>query len=106
MDRLTKYDLDIGYYVDDSLVDEYATSTTSVDSFTVVRLGEAITKLAELENMIEEGELVRVVRCMDCRDWNEENRFNNTKICEFWSSNRNYVYTEPNEFCSSGERRK
>ena len=54
MDRLTKHDSDIGYYVDESLVDEYATNITSVDNFTIVRLGEAITKLAELENMIEE----------------------------------------------------
>ena len=105
MDRLTKYDSDIGYYVDESLVDEYATNITSVDNFTIVRLGEAITKLAELENMIEEGELVEVIRCKDCIEWNEEDRFNDTKVCGFWSSNRNHVYTEPDEFCSCGERR-
>ena len=74
--------------------------------------GEVIARLAELENIIEEGELAEVVRCKDCIDWNEKNRFNDTKICEFWSSicgfwspNRNFFYTEPDEFCICGKRR-
>ena len=70
MERLTEYDLDIGYYVEEDMANQEATS--NIDGRTVIQ-GEAITKLAELENMIEEGELVQVVRCMDCRDWNEEN---------------------------------
>ena len=50
MERLTKYDLDIGYYVDADMVNQEATS--NIDGRNVIQ-GEAITRLAELENMIE-----------------------------------------------------
>lgn len=66
---------------------------------------EAIEMAVKILENVKNGELVEVVRCKDCRDWNEENRFNGTKVCGFWSSSRNHVYTEPDEFCSCGERR-
>lgn len=66
MDRLTKHDSDIGYYVGAELVDEYYTS--NVDGHGIAQ-GEAITRLAELENMIEEGELVEVVMNIEQQVW-------------------------------------
>lgn len=102
MDRLTKHDSDIGYYVDESLVDEYATNITSVDNFTIVRLGEAITKLAELENMIEEGDLVQIIRCVDCMNWVEATTGH--KYCDQWSTDCDRRYTSADDYCSYGDR--
>lgn len=104
MERLTEYDLDIGYYVEEDMANQEATS--NIDGRTVIQ-GEAITKLAELENMIEEGELVQVVRCMDCMEWNESDINKDAKMCDYWSVDyANRRYTHPSDFCSYGDRRK
>lgn len=101
MERLTGYDLDIGYYVEEDMANQEATS--NIDGRTVIQ-GEAITKLAELENMIEEGELVQVVRCMDCMNWQEATTGH--KYCEHWSVYGDRRYTSADDFCSYGDRRK
>lgn len=101
MERLTKHDSDIGYYVEEDMANQEATS--NIDDRTVIQ-GDAITKLAELENMIEEGELVRVVRCMDCMEWQESTTGH--KFCEHWSACGDRRYTSADNFCSYGDRRK
>lgn len=101
MERLTKHDSDIGYYVEEDMANQEATS--NIDDRTVIQ-GDAITKLAELENMIEEGELVRVVRCMDCMNWQESTTGH--KYCDHWSGDDDRRYTSADNFCSYGDRRK
>ena len=103
MERLTKHDSDIGYYVEEDMANQEATS--NIDGRNVIQ-GEAITRLAELENMIEEGELVRVVRCKDCMDWGVVHPSNKSKKCNFWSSKEEHLYTVSEDFCSYGGRRK
>lgn len=98
MDRLTKYDLDCGYYVDESICDErvYFGDSLGIQ-------GEAITKLAELENMIEEGDLLQVVRCIDCMNWVEATT--GYKYCDQWSTDGDRRYTSADDYCSYGDRR-
>lgn len=54
----------------------------------------------------EERDLVEVVRCKDCKNYKPQ-----TKSAQ-WNSTTNYccrsatVKTNPNDFCSYGERRK
>ena len=76
MERLTEHDLDCGYYVDESFVDKVIYS--NINNSRGIQ-GDAIDRLAELENMIEEGELVQVVRCMDCMDWGVVHPSNKSK---------------------------
>ena len=54
----------------------------------------------------EEGELVQVVRCMDCMDWGVIHPSNKSKKCNFWSSKEEHLYTASEDFCSYGNRRK
>ena len=101
MERLTKHDSDIGYYVDADMANQEATS--NIDGSIYIQ-GDAITRLAELENMIEEGELVRVVRCMDCVNWVEDT--NGYKHCNEWSTDNDIRFTPADEYCYYGERRR
>ena len=99
MERLTKHDSDIGYYVDADMANQEATS--NIDVRNVIQ-GEAITKLAELENMIEEGDLLQVVRCMDCINWVEATTGH--KYCDQWSTDGDRRYTSADDYCSYGDR--
>ena len=50
-------------------------------------------KLCDFEDKIEQGELVEVVRCKDCTEWDEKEQ-----ECSHW-----YGFRE-NDYCSYGER--
>lgn len=69
--RFTKHDIDCGYYVDEELACEEIKS--NIDGSIGIQ-GDAISKLAILENMIEDGELVEVVRCKDCKHSQPEDK--------------------------------
>ena len=63
------------------------------------RLPEIITKLAKLEDKIENGDLIEVVRCKDCKhlmfsDFYGECRNNHLGIVKPW------------DYCSHGERKE
>lgn len=64
------------------------------------KVGEAIDRLADLEDKLERGEMVEVVRCKDCKhnDCAVSNRSG-------WCSELERVMNN-DEFCSSGERRE
>ena len=50
-------------------------------------------KLAEYEDKIEVGDLIKVVRCKDCKDWGVVHPSNKSKKCNFWSSKEEHLYT-------------
>lgn len=60
-------------------------------------------RLCELEEKIEKGELLEVVRCRDCKYWTYDN-YHKHNYCSNKFGLR-YVCPE-NNFCSYGERRE
>ena len=57
------------------------------------------------------ADVVEVVRCKDCGWWNEDDSAgwghlgNNVCACAYFSNEDGYtVYTEPNDYCSKGQR--
>lgn len=72
--------------------------------------GEALMKLMQdaaknIESImnIPAADVFPVVRCKDCvsyrvNQWDTESG----KVCKYWSD---WIYTEPDDFCSYGERR-
>ena len=57
------------------------------------------------------ADVVEVVRCKDCGWWNEDDSAgwgdlgNNVCTCAYFSNEDGYtVYTEPNDYCSKGQR--
>ena len=62
---------------------------------------------------IPAADVVEVVRCKDCVWWNEDDSAgwgdlgNNVCACAYFSNEDGYtVYTEPNDYCSKGERKE
>lgn len=68
----------------------------------VLVYGEAIDRLAELENA---ADVVEVVRCKDCKDYrqNPYNKEGEELLCMCWGD---WIPTEPDDFCSHGERKE
>lgn len=62
----------------------------------------AINEFIALVKKIENGELVEVVRCKDCR-YRIHDQVTNEWFCN--SMHSGFVYAKPNDFCSYGERR-
>ena len=59
------------------------------------------------------ADVVEVVRCKDCVWWNEDDSAgwgdlgNNVCACAYFSNEDGYtVYTEPNDYCSKGQRKE
>lgn len=80
------------------------------DSFAVM---DAITEFMEQVGNIQGADVVEVVRCKDCGWWNEDDSAewgdlgNNVCACAYFSNEDGYtVYTEPNDYCSKGERKE
>lgn len=66
-----------------------------------MNLSEVLTK------MIEELDLVSVVRCRDCKYYTYKASLPNVKNCTTKHCTRSaHIYTKPNDFCSCGERGK
>lgn len=61
-------------------------------------------KLAEYEDKIEVGDLIKVVRCKDCIEWGESTTGH--KYCDQWSADGNRRYTSADDYCSYGDMRK
>lgn len=64
MERLTKKDVFIGNYINE----EVYTIGTDDESVDTAYTGKAIDRLTDLEDKIERGELVEVVRCFRCKN--------------------------------------
>ena len=62
MERLTKKDVFIGNYTNE----EVYTIGTDDESVDTAYTGKAIDRLSDLEDKIERGELVEIVRCEHC----------------------------------------
>ena len=54
------------------------------------------------EKIFPKVEFVNVVRCKDCKHWGGETF---GYVCKEWSGISFKHYTEPNDFCSYGERK-
>jgi hypothetical protein len=71
-----------------------------------------MARLQELENKVEDGEIVEVVRCKDCKHWLNEgydpiiNRHFGSCTCEYWEHPTEYFETAENDYCSYGERKE
>lgn len=85
MDRITKKTEHIGFYIDMS------------------DTRNAIERLGELEDKLESGELVEVVRCKNCNHWRVT--FDNLHICDILGIDE-YDIENINHFCSCGERKE
>jgi hypothetical protein len=57
-----------------------------------------LDELRKVYNQIKSGELVRPIRCIDCKHW-KHNPVVNRYICEAHLS-----YTEFGDYCSKGEK--
>lgn len=71
------------------------------------RIPDVIDKLAAYEDSEESGELVRVVKCKDCKYFNDI--CSDCTFCENrkWIGNYDdFPETEPSNFCSYGERKE
>ena len=79
------------------------------DSFAVM---DAIIEFMEKVGNIQGADVVEVVRCKDCVWWNEDDSAgwdlgNNVCACTYFSNEDRYtVYTEPNDYCSKGQRKE
>jgi hypothetical protein len=103
MERITKHDIDLGFYVDENGYHEERWRSNISGHETDVIQGDAVSRLGELEDMIEECKLVEVVRCKDCR-YCEENvmYFESGYYCvekKIWNP-------KVTDFCSYGLRRE
>lgn len=56
---------------------------------------------------ISTADVVEVVRCKDCENWDNSIRFLTACACSYWSSSRLQPrYRQPDDFCSCGERKE
>lgn len=114
MSRFTKRDKYGHAYTNETIYDRGMTSEDGVhfekhyfENGTSAYDGKPIDRLCELEDKIEQGELVAVVRCKDCRyceeaHYEEEGEKPYIKLKCKWS---NYS-RHSNDYCSYGERRE
>ena len=58
-------------------------------------------KCQQIGTAIQNGELVSVVRCKDCKWWHS-----NTEFCSIWSYPNVAQRTLRHDYCSRGERRR
>lgn len=91
MDRLTARSQDGRAYINDS---EYGLIEDE--------LWKAVDVLADMEDILESGELVRVVRCKDCKNSEPDARLNTYPYYCYMHA----VLTKETDFCSYGERRE
>ena len=61
-------------------------------------------KLAEYEDKIEVGDLIKVVRCKDCK-WLVPSEKTNRLFCGWHSDGDMQVQIFENDYCNEGERR-
>ena len=64
----------------------------------------ATNEFVNLVKKIESGQLVEVVRCKDCRHWDEETGWCNQNS-EFDDHDMDWNIYNDDDFCSYGERR-
>ena len=100
MERLTKRTADGMAYLANVKQDEQVIEGSRN---TLQCLYDSWQKLAEYEDKIEEGDLIKVVRCMDCINWVEATTGH--KYCDQWSTDGDRHYTSADDYCSYGDRR-
>ena len=93
LERLTKKDVFIGNYINE----EVYTIGTDDESVDTAYTGKAIDRLADLEDKIESGKLVEVVRCGDCKDYWHRKCINSDSGYFEWARCSN-------DYCAEGER--
>ena len=65
---------------------------------------KVLERLAELEDAIEQGKLVEVVRCGECEQWHQDEILETTS-CGIFCTCRGYEYeTKADFFCGHGAR--
>ena len=100
MERLTKRTADGMAYLANVKQDEQVIEGSRN---TLQCLYDSWQKLAEYEDKIEEGDLIKVVRCKDCINWVEATTGH--KYCDQWSTDGDRHYTSADDYCSYGDRR-
>jgi hypothetical protein len=95
--RLTKFNPETGQY-------EYIENAKTQEEFKAQRKA-VIQKLGEIEDKIEQGRMVEVVRCGQCKHCTltDEGEYNpNDIVCGYFMTDG----MEENDYCSRGERRE
>lgn len=93
-----------GRLSDDTVFVRSETGNEGVGYFTTQRrLPEIITKLAKLEDKIEQGELVEVVKCKACKHFCPYEGEEHKGDCAELVGLESCVYED--DFCSYGERK-
>jgi hypothetical protein len=102
-ERITKHDMDLGYYVDENSYEEerWHSNISNRDIFVIQ--GDAVTRLAELENMAEEDKFVEVVRCKDCRFYEESAMYFESG---YYCAEKKIGNPKETDYCSYGLRRE
>lgn len=79
---------------------KHAGNTKQIVTSHNVSKQQAINRLSDLEDKIERGELVEVVRCKDCKYF-KESEITNRCFCTYHDDD---VEMFKNDYCSYGER--
>ena len=70
------------------------------DGTKVMSERETINKACDILAKVERGELVEIVRCKDCKYWQDNNAGYPHEYCK-WNTNET---PDADDFCSCGER--